>query len=280
MGVLFVVATPIGNLQDMTPRAVEVLREVSLIAAEDTRHSARLLRHFGIATPVTSHHQHNERGTVERLLAALASSDVALITDAGTPAVSDPGAHLVRAVLRAGHRVVPVPGPSAVIAAVSASGLVDGPFLFLGFVARSGAERRAALARVATSDVPVVLFESPNRVAATLADLAALAPDRNSVVARELTKIHEEIRSGTLAMLAEGFASEERVRGEIVIVVGAGEAVSFAPDADGARSMAAALLADGTKPSTAAREIARVFGMAGEEAYALVRSLRGATESG
>lgn len=273
MSHLFIVATPIGNLEDMTPRAVSVLRSVSLIAAEDTRHSARLLRAFEIDTPVISHHQHNEHSRTGRLLDALREGDVALITDAGTPAISDPGAVLVRAAREAGHRVVPIPGASAVIAAVSVAGLVDGPFLFQGFLPRSGEERRVAIGRLMQVNVPAVIFESPNRLGATLAQLAGYFGDRQAVVARELTKIHEDIRGGTLADLAEIYRSVH-VKGEIVMVIGAGK-LERRGEPSGAehRELAKRLVADGLKPSTAARELARISGMTGAEAYEVVRSV-------
>ncbi len=271
MGTLYVVATPIGNLDDMTPRAIRTLREVSVIAAEDTRHSARLLQRFGIDTPMVSYHQHNEARRVAMFLTALADGDVALVTDAGTPAVSDPGAVLVCAAHEAGWPVVPIPGASSLVAAVSASGLVDGPFLFLGFLPRTGEDRRNALGRAVAAGVPAVLFESPNRLAATLADLETWFGDVDAVVARELTKIHEEVRPGKVSKLRQHYASEE-ARGEVVIVIGA----EGAADGDGAEdvsALAARLLADGMKPSRAARELAKIAGISSEEAYDLVRSV-------
>jgi 16S rRNA (cytidine1402-2'-O)-methyltransferase len=196
LGTLYLVATPIGNLEDVTARALRVLREVPLIAAEDTRHTGRLLTHFGIETPVISYHAHNERARRERLLAELAGGDLALVSDAGTPGISDPGRDLVAAALAAGHRVSPVPGPSALTAAVAASGLVAGPFLALGFLPRRGPERRTILARAGAAGVPVVLFEAPGRVAATTAELATAWGDRPVALMRELTKRHEEVRLG------------------------------------------------------------------------------------
>ncbi len=274
MGRLFVVATPIGNLQDMSPRAREVLRGVTLIAAEDTRHSARLLQAFDIETPIVSYHQHNEQSRVERLLGALASGDVALITDAGTPAISDPGAVLVRAARDAGHTVAPIPGASAVIAAASASGLVDGPFLFQGFLPRAGDDRRVALGRILQSNVPAVLFESPNRLGATLIHLADFLGNRSAIVARELTKMHEEIRVGTLDELAGAFREGE-VKGEVVIVVAAAAARGGrdAEESD-THELAQRLLAEGLKPSKAARELAKIAGISGADAYEVVRSAR------
>ena len=270
MGTLYIVATPIGNLDDISPRAVATLREVRVIAAEDTRHSAKLLRRFGITTPMLSYHQHNEREREDRLLAALTDGDVALISDAGTPAIADPGQRLVAAARAHGHRVVPIPGPSALTAAVSASGMVPGPFVFLGFVPRGGEDRRRVLTKAATSGFPVVLFESPVRLGATLADLAAAFGDRAAVVARELTKIHEELSFGTLESLAETYRETEP-RGEIVIVVG--EATAIGPDGGDVEAVVRRLLADGLKPSRAAREAAAITGRPGAELYDLVRAV-------
>lgn len=272
MGTLFVVATPIGNLDDMTPRAVQTLRDVSLIAAEDTRHTARLLRRFEIDTRMISYHQHNEAQRVERLLAELVEGDVALVTDAGTPAVSDPGAVVVRAARGAGHLVVPIPGASSLVAAVSASGLVEGPFLFQGFLPRSGEDRRAALARGVAAKVPLVLFESPNRLVETLSDLLVYMGDATAVVGRELTKIHEEIRGGTLSELHAYYDGRD-VRGEICIVVEPAH-VADEERGDDVTGLARRLLADGLKPSKAARELAKITGISGADAYEIVRSVQ------
>lgn len=270
MGTLYLVATPIGHLGDMTPRAVETLRAVSLIAAEDTRHSGTLLKAFGIETPMVSYHHHNRRQREERLLEALAKGDVALITDAGTPGIADPGREIVEAARAAGHRVVPVPGASSLAAAVSASGLVDGPFVFLGFLDRGGGQRRLRLGKAAATGWPVVLFESPLRLAQTLADLREALGDREAAVARELTKLHEEIVTGTLGDLADRYRDTD-VKGEVVIVVG-GEA-SATVEAGDVRALARRLLADGLRPSRAAREIAAIAGIPSDEAYALVREV-------
>lgn len=271
MGTLYVVATPIGNLEDMSPRAVRVLRDVALIAAEDTRHTRRLLTHFTIRTPLVSYHEHNEQARIGTLLRTLAeASDVALVSDAGTPAISDPGAALVAAVRAAGHRVSPVPGPSAVTAAVAAAGLVTGPFVALGFLPRKGPNRRHLVARAAASGFPVVFFESSHRVAATLTELAAAWGNRSAVVMRELTKVHEEIVAGTLRELGERFAAAEP-RGEVVVVVG-GEAASE-PAADGeAAAVLRQLRRAGLSASQAAREAAAVTGLPRSELYALARS--------
>jgi 16S rRNA (cytidine1402-2'-O)-methyltransferase len=271
MGTLYVVATPIGNLADLTPRAVETLRSVSLIAAEDTRHSGSLLKAFDIATPMLSYHHHNRKQREARLLAALAAGDVALISDAGTPGIADPGREIAEAARQAGHRVVPIPGASALVAAVSASGLVTGPFVFLGFLARAGDERRAQLGKAAATGWPVVVFESPVRLAQTLTDLRGALGDREATVARELTKLHEEFSRDRLDALVAAYAGRE-VKGEIVIVVGeAGQAA--ASDASDVRALVRRLLADGLKPSRAAREAAAIAGIASDEAYAIVREV-------
>lgn len=272
MGTLYVVATPIGNLEDISPRALRVLAEVSLIAAEDTRHTKRLLGHFGIATPLISYHAFNERARRERLLTALDAGDVALVSDAGTPGIADPGRDLVDAALAAGRAVIPIPGPSSLTAAISASGLVDGPFLTLGFLPRSGPERRRLLGIAASTGFPVVLFEAPNRLVATLGEVARVLGDRTAVVAREITKVHEEVRRGNLATLAAGYA-RDGVRGECVIVVGGAPAPDPAADDDIERTVRS-LLRAGLKPSDAAREAARMTGQPRSDLYDLARRLK------
>ncbi len=268
MGTLFVVATPIGNLEDASPRVLRALREASLIAAEDTRHTGKLLRHFGIDTPTISYHAHNERARRERLLSALADGDVALVTDAGTPGVSDPGNDLVQAALAAGYPVSPVPGPSSAVAAVSASGLVPGPFVMLGFLPRERAPRRALLARAAGPGFPMVLFEAPGRVAATLREVLDALGDRPAVLARELTKLHEEVRPGTLSSLAETLAAEPP-RGEVVLVVAGADDDAVAEDP---ASVVAGLRRAGLGVSEAAREAARLTGLPKSELYGLARA--------
>lgn len=271
MGTLYIVATPIGNLQDFSPRAVETLRNVSLIAAEDTRHSGTLRTQFDISTRMISYHKYNLREREDRLLAQLATGDVAVISDAGTPGIADPGQAIVKAALNAGFPVVPIPGASAAIAAVSASGLVDGPFVFLGFIERKGEARREVLARSITTGWPLVLFESPVRLAETLAELSERVPEREVVIARELTKRHEEIVRGRLPEIAEAWADRD-VRGEIVVVVGpTGDKSDAETDVE---AVARQLLADGLKPSKAARELARIADIPGDEAYSVIRGLK------
>ena len=272
MGTLFVVGTPIGNLEDISSRALTTLKGVPLIAAEDTRHSRRLLDRYGITTPLVSYHQHNERGRREQLLKALDAGDVALITDAGTPAISDPGADLVRAALAAGHRVTPIPGPSSLAAAVSAAGLVDGPFIFLGFLPRERGARRRVLARAAATAFPLVVFESPNRLTATLAELLEAIGNRDAVLLRELTKIHEEVRAGTLGSLLADVEASPR-RGEVVLVIeGAAEEPACESDA---RDIVAGMRRAGLSASQAAKEAAAITGLPRSELYALARQHRG-----
>jgi 16S rRNA (cytidine1402-2'-O)-methyltransferase len=220
---LFVVATPIGNLKDVTLRAIETLREVSAIAAEDTRHTKKLLSALGIeGKPMLALHAHSTERDVARIAERLAAGEsVALVTDAGTPGVSDPGDALVRAAIAAGVRVVPIPGPSAVLAALTASGLGGGgAFRFFGFLPRDGTARARAIAAVASTAEPTILFESPERTQRTLVDLCEVQPTRLACVARELTKVHEELVRGTLSDLAR---ERDTWRGEIVIVLGAQE---------------------------------------------------------
>jgi 16S rRNA (cytidine1402-2'-O)-methyltransferase len=264
LGTLYVVATPIGNLEDLSPRAARVLQAVDLIAAEDTRHSRRLLAHFAIETPTVSYHEHNQVSRRRLLLDALASGDVALITDAGTPAVSDPGADLVTAALDAGYRVSPIPGPSAVAAAVSASGLIDGPFLTLGFLPRERGERLRLVARAATAGVPLVMFESAQRIGRTLQELVEILGDRRAVVLRELTKIHEEVRADSLSELRQ-WAEEAAPRGEIALVV-ASSPEAVASDAESVVHM---LRQSGLSASQAAREAASITGLPRSELYKL-----------
>jgi 16S rRNA (cytidine1402-2'-O)-methyltransferase len=267
VGTLYIVATPIGNLEDISARALRVLGEVPAIAAEDTRHSRKLLNHFGIDTPMISYHEHNQRQRTAQLLARLDEGDVALITDAGTPAISDPGAGIVRAALDAGHVVSPIPGPSSLAAAVSVSGLIDGPFIMLGFLPRESTPRQRLLGRAGSTGWPLVLFESAHRLGATLQELSEGLGDREAVVLRELTKVHEDLRSGTLRTLAT-WANAGSVRGEIVLVVGASQATADVP-ANEAAEVVTALRRAGLSPSKAAKEAAAITGLPRSELYAL-----------
>jgi 16S rRNA (cytidine1402-2'-O)-methyltransferase len=275
-GTLYVVATPLGNLGDLTPRAAELLRTVPIVAAEDTRRTRGLLTHLGASPRLMSFHAHSPAGRAESLLENLhAGRDIALVSDAGTPVVSDPGAVLVQAVRSAGIPVVPIPGVSAVATAVSVSGFEGDRYLFLGFVPRKGAERQRLLARAAQEEWPTVFFEAPNRLAALLADLAVLAGnDRQVTVARELTKIHEEIRTGTLGVLAAHYGESE-LRGEVTVVL-AGTGVPEAPpdrSAEGG-TLAEALLAAGLSRRDVVEQLTARLGIARNEAYRMVMELQ------
>lgn len=269
MGTLYVVATPIGNLSDISPRAVQILRDVALIAAEDTRHTGGLLSHFGIKTPMISYHAFNEQSRRGKLLDAIAVGDVALVADAGTPAISDPGAELVDAVLEAGFPVRTVPGPSALTAAASISGLLDGPFTFLGFLPRKAGERRAVIARAAAASFGVVLFESPNRLQSTLRELETVFEGRRFAVARELSKLHESLVRGVLHP-GEAYSAYEKVRGEVVVVIAA--STDEPPDSD-AEEVLARLLESGMRASAAARSAAELTGRPRSELYAIAVEL-------
>ena len=273
-GTLFVVATPIGNLGDVTFRALETLRAVPRIAAEDTRIARRLLARYEIETRLTSYHARSGPGRTDELLEHLrGGADLALVTDAGTPAVSDPGGELVAAWAAEGGRVVPIPGASAVLAAVAASGLAGPRWGFEGFLPRAGRERRERLARIATDERATVVFEAPTRLAATLRDLtAACGADRPAAVCRELTKLHEQIARDTL----DGLEAAVRdgaipARGEVVLVIAGsgGPAPADAPAArvEEARRRVAALVAGGTRAGDAARQVAAETGLARRALY-------------
>ena len=278
MATLFLVSTPIGNLDDLSPRAAATLRGVGRILAEDTRRSRVLAERAGATAPMASLHAHNERERIRRVVTWLdEGEDVALVSDAGTPLVSDPGARLVAAVWDAGHRVVPVPGPSAVLAALVASGLPAQSFTFLGFPERKGVARRRLIERVAAASETVILFESPNRLVGLLEALAAAcAPERRVAVARELTKVHEEVVRGTLTEAA-GYYRERPPKGEVTVVV-APAAVEASDDRrreEDARALASELFEGGLKASEVAREVAGRLGLARNEAYRIVHVVGG-----
>lgn len=273
MSTLFLVATPIGNLEDLSPRAQRVLREVRLIAAEDTRHSRKLLTHFEIPTPLTSYFEHNELAKLDAVLDALRQGDVALISDAGMPGINDPGFLLVRAALDAGHQVSPVPGPSAPIAALAASGLATDHFLYLGYPPRKSGERRKALEQVAKLSYTLIFLESPHRVLPTLQDLHAALGNRQVAVAAELTKMYERFFRGSLAEAIKVYESEP-ARGEFTIVVaGAKPGVSAW---DEARVLAALQAASGAEetPSQLARRVAGEAGWPRSAVYALLQRIQ------
>ena len=218
MGTLYLVATPIGNLEDLSPRALRVMQEVSLIAAEDTRQTRKLLTHFDIHTALTSYFEHNKLTKLDRILAALAQGSVALVSDAGTPAINDPGYELVQAALSNGHTICPIPGPSAPLAALAASGLPTDAFLYLGYLPRKSSDRMSLLGQIANLSYTLIFLESPHRLVAALADLKSVLGDRRIAVARELTKIHEEIWRGTLSE-ARAYFTRSVPRGEFTLVL-------------------------------------------------------------
>ena len=268
MGILYVVGTPIGNLEDLTLRALRILGEVSLIAAEDTRKARILLDHYGIHTRVTSFFEGNEQRKLEPLLAALEQGDVALISEAGMPGISDPGYSLVRAAVDAGITVVPVPGPSALIAALAAAGLPTDRFMFLGFLPRKASEQRALLQDVASVRATLICYESPRRVQATLTMLHQVLGNRSVVLCRELTKIHEEFWRGDLEG-ALAFLQEQPPRGEFTLVVGGASAAAAVWEEAQVRAAMAERLRQGLPRSQAAREVAALSGWARRDLYAL-----------
>jgi 16S rRNA (cytidine1402-2'-O)-methyltransferase len=274
-GTLYVVATPIGNLGDLPPRAAEVLRRARAVVAEDTRRTLKLFAHLGVRAPaLLSLPAFDERGRLGPILERLlAGEEIALCTDAGTPGVSDPGQALVAAAWEAGARVVPVPGPSAALAALSASGLPGDRFLFVGFLPRKGASRADALAWLGTVPATLVLFEAGNRTAATLRDLQGALGDRRAALARELTKLHEEIARGRLSDLADRFGAG--VRGEVTLVVaGADDRPGGEPEEDLDAELRRHLAA-GEPPSAVARAVARARRLPRRAVYARLEALKG-----
>lgn len=272
-GTLYLVATPIGNLEDVTARALRVLREASVVAAEDTRRTAGLLRHFGLSTPLTSLHEHNEHRKHRALLERLAAGEtVALVSDAGTPLISDPGAELVRAARAAGHRVEAVPGPSAVLAALTASGLPCDTFAFLGFAPARQAERVQWLRRAASEPHTVVFFEAPHRVRDTLTAIAEIFGERQISLGRELTKVHEEILTGTAAEVLGSLVED---RGECTIVIAPAAETSEAKpppvsDDEAWSSFRRLTEAEGFARRDAVNALARRFGRPAREIYAAI----------
>jgi 16S rRNA (cytidine1402-2'-O)-methyltransferase len=273
-GTLFVVATPLGNLGDLSPRAADVLREVEVVAAEDTRRSRKLLGHVNAHPRVLSFHAHSPPARIDELLALLGEGKtVALLTDAGTPAVSDPGGVLVDRARARGAAVVAIPGPSAVVAALSVSGLPADRFTFLGFPPRRGRGRTQILREAAESPRTVVLFEAANRLLALLDDLTGVCgADRRAVVTRELTKVYEEVRAGTLAELA-GYYRETALKGEITLVVAGRPAVPKIVDEEVIRVRAREMLAQGGSRRDVAARLANELHVSRKETYRVVTSL-------
>jgi 16S rRNA (cytidine1402-2'-O)-methyltransferase len=255
MGTLYLIATPIGNLEDITLRALRILREVDLIAAEDTRHTKKLLNHYEIKTPMLSYHEQNKKKQRNRVLQALELGDVALVSDAGTPSLSDPGYELVQASYSNGHLVRPIPGPSATITALVASGLPTDSFLFLGYIPRRPSERSKFLQGVLNESHTMVVFEVPHRLRDTLEEMEVIfGPHRRMAVCRELTKIYEEVLRGTIQELREHFRDAEP-RGEFTLVI-AGAEKDLRWEEEAVRKAVISRLAEGQSPSEVARQIA------------------------
>jgi 16S rRNA (cytidine1402-2'-O)-methyltransferase len=270
-GSLYLVATPIGNLADITHRALQILRDVDLIACEDTRHTRKLLQHYGIDTKTVSYHEHNEQQRARELIELLKrGSNIAVVSDAGTPAISDPGFCLVRAAIENGITVVPAPGPSALLAALIVAGLPTDEFFFGGFLPARSNARRARLNELRSVPGTLIFYEAPHRLAASLKDTYETLGEREAVVARELTKIHEEIRRGRLSELSEHYATAEQPRGEIVVLID--RTVLDEAPIDGAQVASVAALvqqfeAEGLDHRAALKKAARELKLSRAEAY-------------
>jgi 16S rRNA (cytidine1402-2'-O)-methyltransferase len=266
-GALYIVSTPIGNLEDITLRALRILREASLIACEDTRHTRKLLDHYGISKPTVSYHEHNEAARAAELTAKIAAGEnVALVTDAGTPLLSDPGYRVVQAAIQAGLNVIPIPGPSAAIAALSASGLPTDSFRFCGFLPPKSTQRRKLLEELKSESCTLIFYEAPHRIADALEDAEAVLGPRPMVVARELTKMHEEFLRGTAAEIRERLASQNSARGEMTLLIGKGER---AADDTPIEEAVAKLEQQGMTRMDAIKHVAKERGLSKRDVYRL-----------
>ena len=266
-GILYLVATPIGNLADITHRALQILKDVDLIACEDTRHTHKLLSHYGITTKTISYHEHNEQQRTAQLIDMLQQgSDIAVVSDAGTPSISDPGFRLVRAAIENEIAVVPVPGPSALISALVAAGLPTDEFFFAGFLPARSNARRARLEELRSVPGTLIFYEAPHRLSATLKDAYEILGEREAVVARELTKVHEEIRRGRLSQLATDYADEKDIRGEIVLLIDR-NVLGVAPQTVSIASLVEQFEQEGMDHRAALKKAARELGLSRAEAY-------------
>ena len=267
-GTLYIVATPIGNLEDITLRAIRILKEADIIAAEDTRHTKTLLRHFTINTPLTSYHAHNERAKTSHLVARIERGDsIALVSDAGTPGISDPGYRLIVEATRLGIRVVPIPGPSALIAVLSASGLPTDGFNFRGFLPAPKRERRSKLQELRVDRYSIVVYETPHRLKESLDDIREIFGDRRMVLAREVTKIHEEFLRGRVSeVIAE--ITQREVRGEVTLII-EGCSDLNSPSEEALREEIAKLLADGRRVKEIAEVLGEKYGYSKRQIYGL-----------
>lgn len=276
-GTLYIVSTPIGNLEDITQRALRILRAVDVVACEDTRHTRKLLNHFGIDAKTISYHEHNEAERADELCALLsAGQDVAVVSDAGTPLVSDPGFRIVKAAIEKGLNVIPIPGAAAFVAAMSASGLAADQFLFAGFLPARSSPRKARFEELRTLNTTLIFYEAPHRIAAALRDAADVLGNRPAVIARELTKLHEEFVRGTLAELAETFSDPNKARGEIVLMISGAAALDqpqYEPKESSETRLVkrmAQLQQDGLDEKAALKQAAREMGLKRDEAYRLL----------
>ena len=278
-GTLYVVATPIGNLEDITHRALRILKEVELIACEDTRHTRKLLDHYGIKNKTVSYHEHNERERAIELLGILkAGRDVAIVSDAGTPGISDPGFRIVNEAAANEISVVPVPGPTAMIAALVASGMTTDEFFFAGFLPARSGERRTRFAELREIPATLIFYEAPHRIRATLRDAQAVLGNRQAAVARELTKIHEEIARGSLSELASRFDEGEKARGEFVLLIDRKPDEAAPDDMSNQNSVSATVARlenEGLDHRTALKKAAREMGLTRDEAYRRLIAERG-----
>ncbi len=273
MGTLYIVGTPIGNLEDISLRALRTLREVDLIAAEDTRRTRKLLAHYDIKTPLTSYHEHNKLAKLDSLLETLREKDVALVSEAGMPGLSDPGYELVRAAIEAGIPVVPIPGPSALVTALVVSGLPTDSFLYLGFLPRRRGERRRLLSSIAEERRTIIAFEAPHRLLASLEDIREVLGNRRIAVARELTKMFEEVIRGSLNEVIQHF-SETLPRGEFTLVIEGAKEVVW--EEERVREELGRLLASGVEGKEAVKQVARVAGWPRREVYKVWLDIRDA----
>ncbi len=276
-GILYLVATPLGNLEDMSVRAVNTLKQVDLIAAEDTRRSGILLSHYGIDTKMISCHEHNEKNRTVQILDMLsAGKDVALITDAGTPCVSDPGFFLVRSAWEQDHRVVPIPGPCAAIAALSASGLASDQFLFVGFLPKKQSQRKKVLTSVAGQSATMIFYESANRLSSFFEEALAVFGDVSACLARELTKIHEEFIRGTITEIRDNLAARDVVKGECVVLIEGADKKKELSEQELQDLVLSRIRAEnhGIHTSALAKELSRELGISRKKVYDTIIGLQ------
>jgi len=267
-GVLYLVATPIGNLEDITLRALRILRSVGLIAAEDTRATRRLLSHYDIHTPLTSYFEHNKLTKLDQILTTLREKDVAIVSEAGTPGISDPGYELIRAAIELGVEVVSVPGASAVVAALAISGLPTDRFVYVGFMPRRRADRKRSLERLASATQTIVAFEAPHRVVEALEDIRAVLGNRRIAVAREVTKVHEEVVRGSVDEVLQHFASRPP-RGELTLIIAGAAPAAVEPDEETLKRRLGELAAQGLGGKEAVRRVVEETGVPKRRLYRL-----------